>query len=138
MSAVDDADLVVIGSGPGGYVAAIKAAQLGMKVSLSLTHSLSLSLSPPPPSLLIFCTDAMSYDTSFQTVCVEKDNTLGGTCLNVGCIPSKVSTMYNSKYLPPPPSPPPPPLYTYFLLKINVIPLQNKKERKMCLSTNSV
>lgn len=48
------ADLCVIGSGPGGYVAAIKAAQLGMK-----------------------------------TVCVEKDPTLGGTCLNVGCIPSK-------------------------------------------------
>uniref|UniRef100_A0A914I6F3 Dihydrolipoyl dehydrogenase n=1 Tax=Globodera rostochiensis TaxID=31243 RepID=A0A914I6F3_GLORO len=49
-----DADLVVIGSGPGGYVAAIKAAQLGMR-----------------------------------TVCVEKNDTLGGTCLNVGCIPSK-------------------------------------------------
>merc|ERR1711953_323819 len=49
-----DADLVVIGSGPGGYVGAIKAAQLGMK-----------------------------------TVCVEKNATLGGTCLNVGCIPSK-------------------------------------------------
>ncbi len=47
-------DLVVIGSGPGGYVAAIKAAQLGLKVAL-----------------------------------VEKDATLGGTCLNVGCIPSK-------------------------------------------------
>jgi dihydrolipoamide dehydrogenase len=48
-------DLVVIGSGPGGYVAAIRAAQLGMK-----------------------------------TACVEKYPTLGGTCLNVGCIPSKV------------------------------------------------
>jgi len=47
-------DLVVIGSGPGGYVAAIKAAQLGLKVAL-----------------------------------VEKDTALGGTCLNVGCIPSK-------------------------------------------------
>lgn len=57
-----DADLVVIGSGPGGYVAAIKAAQLGMK-----------------------------------TVCVEKDPTLGGTCLNVGCIPSK-SMLNNSHY----------------------------------------
>ncbi|KRX57827.1 Dihydrolipoyl dehydrogenase, mitochondrial, partial [Trichinella sp. T9] len=53
-SSSEDVDIVVIGSGPGGYVAAIKAAQLGMK-----------------------------------TVCVEKDNTLGGTCLNVGCIPSK-------------------------------------------------
>jgi len=57
-----DADLVVIGSGPGGYVAAIKAAQLGLK-----------------------------------TVCVEKNETLGGTCLNVGCIPSK-SLLNNSHY----------------------------------------
>jgi dihydrolipoamide dehydrogenase len=48
-------DVVVIGSGPGGYVAAIRAAQLGLK-----------------------------------TACIEKDPTLGGTCLNVGCIPSKV------------------------------------------------
>ncbi|MBI5710065.1 MAG: dihydrolipoyl dehydrogenase [Candidatus Eisenbacteria bacterium] len=47
-------DLVVIGSGPGGYVAAIRAAQLGM-----------------------------------NTACVEKYPALGGTCLNVGCIPSK-------------------------------------------------
>jgi dihydrolipoamide dehydrogenase len=47
-------DLVVIGAGPGGYTAAIRAAQLGMRVA-----------------------------------CVEKDATLGGTCLNVGCIPSK-------------------------------------------------
>ena len=46
-----DADLVVIGSGPGGYTAAIKAAQLGMK-----------------------------------TVCIERYDTLGGTCLNVGCM----------------------------------------------------
>lgn len=55
-------DLVVIGSGPGGYVAAIKAAQLGMK-----------------------------------TACVEKNPTLGGTCLNVGCIPSK-ALLHNSHY----------------------------------------
>ncbi|MEI7670085.1 MAG: dihydrolipoyl dehydrogenase, partial [Pseudomonadota bacterium] len=47
-------DLVIIGGGPGGYVAAIRAAQLGMKVA-----------------------------------CVEKRGKLGGTCLNVGCIPSK-------------------------------------------------
>jgi len=53
-AAQHEADLVVIGSGPGGYVGAIKAAQLGLK-----------------------------------TVCVEKNVTLGGTCLNVGCIPSK-------------------------------------------------
>src|SRR6218665_2672784 len=57
-----DADLVVIGGGPGGYVAAIKAAQLGMK-----------------------------------TVCIEKRETLGGTCLNVGCIPSK-ALLHNSHY----------------------------------------
>ena len=50
----DRFDLVVIGSGPGGYVAAIRAAQLGLKVA-----------------------------------CVERHATLGGTCLNVGCIPSK-------------------------------------------------
>jgi len=47
-------DVAVIGGGPGGYVAAIKAAQRGLK-----------------------------------TVCIEKRGTLGGTCLNVGCIPSK-------------------------------------------------
>ncbi len=48
-------DLIIIGAGPGGYVAAIRGAQLGFSVAL-----------------------------------VEKDSTLGGTCLNVGCIPSKV------------------------------------------------
>ena len=47
-------DVIVIGSGPGGYVAAIRCAQLGMKTAI-----------------------------------IEKYNTLGGTCLNVGCIPSK-------------------------------------------------
>jgi dihydrolipoamide dehydrogenase len=46
-------DLIIIGGGPGGYVAAIRAAQLGMTVA-----------------------------------CVEKRGALGGTCLNVGCIPS--------------------------------------------------
>ena len=49
-----DYDVLVIGSGPGGYVAAIRAAQLGLK-----------------------------------TACAESRETLGGTCLNVGCIPSK-------------------------------------------------
>lgn len=49
-----DYDVIVLGAGPGGYVAAIRAAQLGLK-----------------------------------TACVEKRETLGGTCLNVGCIPSK-------------------------------------------------
>ncbi len=48
------ADVVIIGGGPGGYVAAIRAAQLGL-----------------------------------STVCVEMEKTLGGTCVNVGCIPSK-------------------------------------------------
>ena len=47
-------DVIVIGSGPGGYVCAIRCAQLGLK-----------------------------------TACVESRKTLGGTCLNVGCIPSK-------------------------------------------------
>src|SRR5882724_232348 len=56
-------DLIVIGSGPGGYVCAIRAAQLGLKVA-----------------------------------CVEKDNTLGGTCLNVGCIPSKALLSVSEKY----------------------------------------
>jgi dihydrolipoamide dehydrogenase len=50
----DSFDVIVIGAGPGGYVCAIRAAQLGMKVA-----------------------------------CVEKRATLGGTCLNIGCIPSK-------------------------------------------------
>ena len=49
-----DYDVLIIGAGPGGYVAAIRAAQLGLK-----------------------------------TACVESRETLGGTCLNVGCIPSK-------------------------------------------------
>ena len=47
-------NLAIIGSGPGGYVAAIRAAQLGLTVAI-----------------------------------IEKYSTLGGTCLNVGCIPSK-------------------------------------------------
>src|SRR5688572_313966 len=50
----NDFDVIVIGAGPGGYVAAIRAAQLGLR-----------------------------------TACVESRETLGGTCLNVGCIPSK-------------------------------------------------
>ena len=56
-------DLIVIGSGPGGYVAAIRAAQLGMK-----------------------------------TACVESSPTLGGTCLNVGCIPSKALLVSSEKF----------------------------------------
>ena len=57
------ADVVVIGGGPGGYVAAIRAAQLG-----------------------------------FSTVCVEMDRTLGGTCVNVGCIPSKALLTSSEHY----------------------------------------
>ena len=57
------ADVVIIGGGPGGYVAAIRAAQLGL-----------------------------------QTVCVEMDRTLGGTCVNVGCIPSK-ALLQSSEHL---------------------------------------
>ena len=49
-----DCDVAIIGGGPGGYYAAIRAAQLGL-----------------------------------NTVCIEYDKTLGGTCVNVGCIPSK-------------------------------------------------
>ena len=52
--AIESFDVAIIGGGPGGYVAAIKASQLGLKVA-----------------------------------CIEKRETLGGTCLNVGCIPSK-------------------------------------------------
>ncbi len=56
-------DLIVIGGGPGGYVAAIRAAQLGLKVA-----------------------------------CVEGRGALGGTCLNVGCIPSKALLTSSAKY----------------------------------------
>ncbi|MBU3079189.1 dihydrolipoyl dehydrogenase [Sphingomonas quercus] len=58
-----DFDVLVIGSGPGGYVAAIRAAQLGLK-----------------------------------TACAESRETLGGTCLNVGCIPSKALLNASEKY----------------------------------------
>src|SRR5271156_1960225 len=56
-------DFVVIGSGPGGYVCAIRAGQLGFKVA-----------------------------------CIEKSPTLGGTCLNVGCIPSKAMLESSEHY----------------------------------------
>ena len=56
-------DLVVVGGGPGGYVAAIRAAQLGLRVA-----------------------------------CVEKRGALGGTCLNVGCIPSKALLQSSHHY----------------------------------------
>jgi dihydrolipoamide dehydrogenase len=58
----DTYDVIVLGSGPGGYVAAIRAAQLGLK-----------------------------------TACAEARETLGGTCLNVGCIPSK-AMLHASEY----------------------------------------
>jgi dihydrolipoamide dehydrogenase len=59
----DKFDVIVIGAGPGGYVAAIRAAQLGLKVA-----------------------------------CVERRATLGGTCLNVGCIPSKALLQSSEKF----------------------------------------
>ena len=59
----DNFDVIVIGSGPGGYVCAIRCAQLGLK-----------------------------------TACVEKRDTLGGTCLNVGCIPSKALLAASEKF----------------------------------------
>src|SRR3954463_3917943 len=52
--ATPEADLIIIGAGPGGYTAAIRAAQLGLNVA-----------------------------------CIEKESQLGGTCLRIGCIPSK-------------------------------------------------
>lgn len=57
-------DLIIIGSGPGGYVGAIRAAQLGLK-----------------------------------TAVIEKDKTYGGTCLNVGCIPSKALLQSSEHYV---------------------------------------
>lgn len=54
MTSQEKYDVIIIGAGPGGYVAAVRAAQLGMKVA-----------------------------------CIEKEDRLGGVCLNVGCIPSK-------------------------------------------------
>jgi dihydrolipoamide dehydrogenase len=59
----DSFDVIIIGAGPGGYVCAIRAAQLGMKVA-----------------------------------CVESSATLGGTCLNIGCIPSKALLQSSEEY----------------------------------------
>lgn len=61
---MDKFDVVIIGSGPGGYVAAIRAAQLGLKTAI-----------------------------------VEKDKELGGTCLNIGCIPSKALLTSSDHYV---------------------------------------
>lgn len=60
---VSTPDVIVLGGGPGGYVASIRSAQLGL-----------------------------------STVCVEKDKTLGGTCVNVGCIPSKAMLQSSEHY----------------------------------------
>ena len=59
----DSYDIIIIGSGPGGYVAAIRAAQLGMK-----------------------------------TACIDKRSSPGGTCLNIGCIPSKALLQSSEKF----------------------------------------
>src|SRR5882757_564945 len=61
---MDSYDIVIIGAGPGGYVCAFRAAQLGLKVAL-----------------------------------IEKRATLGGTCLNVGCIPSKALLSSSEHYV---------------------------------------
>ncbi len=63
MASASQYDLAVIGAGPGGYVAAIRAAQLGMRVA-----------------------------------CIDRDRSLGGTCLNVGCIPSKALLDSSERY----------------------------------------
>ena len=60
----DNFDVVVIGAGPGGYVAAIRCAQLGLR-----------------------------------TACIEKEPLLGGTCLRVGCIPSKALLESSERYV---------------------------------------
>jgi len=62
-STAQSVDVVIIGGGPGGYVAALRSAQLGL-----------------------------------STVCVEMDKTLGGTCVNVGCIPSKALLTSSEHY----------------------------------------
>src|SRR5438874_3003555 len=59
----DRYDVVIIGGGPGGYIAAIRAAQLGLKAA-----------------------------------CVESRDSLGGTCLNIGCIPSKALLQSSEKF----------------------------------------
>ena len=59
----DHYDVLIMGAGPGGYVAAIRAAQLG-----------------------------------FKTACVESRDSLGGTCLNIGCIPSKALLQSSEKF----------------------------------------
>ncbi|MGH7112746.1 MAG: FAD-dependent oxidoreductase, partial [Stellaceae bacterium] len=59
----DRYDVVIIGAGPGGYVAAIRAAQLGL-----------------------------------STACIESRSALGGTCLNIGCIPSKALLNSSERY----------------------------------------
>ncbi|MGA8497139.1 MAG: FAD-dependent oxidoreductase, partial [Xanthobacteraceae bacterium] len=57
-------DIAIIGAGPGGYVAAIRAAQLGLRAA-----------------------------------CIEARGSLGGTCLNIGCIPSKALLQSSEKYV---------------------------------------
>ncbi|NCX56021.1 MAG: FAD-dependent oxidoreductase, partial [Burkholderiaceae bacterium] len=64
-------DVVVIGGGPGGYIAAIRAAQLGFKVA---------------------CAESNAYDDP------KGEPRLGGTCLNVGCIPSKALLATSEEY----------------------------------------
>ena len=64
MSAEQSYDVIIIGGGPGGYPAAIRAAQLGMKVA-----------------------------------CIENRKRMGGTCLNIGCIPSKALLESSERFM---------------------------------------
>jgi dihydrolipoamide dehydrogenase len=77
----EDKDLVIIGGGVAGYVAAIKAGQAGMKVSENRRRDFKIQRA----------------NTLRQVTCIEKRGSLGGTCLNVGCIPSK--SLLNNSHL---------------------------------------
>lgn len=96
----EEKDLVIIGGGVAGYVAAIKAGQEGLKVRAHpfLTHNPLPFPSLPSPSCLPHTRSNANHPrTPEQVACIEKRGTLGGTCLNVGCIPSK--SLLNNSHL---------------------------------------